>query len=369
MPLRPEHLAHFHTLAAQRPPAVVRVVAGLVVVALVAAAAGLVLTPWVQTAAGTGSLIALDPRERVQTVTALVPGRVEQWFVQDGQAVRRGDPIARIADNDPNLLARLSAERDQVSAEIAAAEQAAAVARIDVGRSQQLFAEGLAARRDLEAAQIRVADLQAKAAAARAKLNRADVALNRQSAQLVLAPRDGRIQEINAAAAATLVSPGDVLASFAPEATVRAVELYMNGRDVPLIRPGRRVRLEFEGWPAVQFSGWPSVARGLFDGRVRALDATASRNGLFRILVEPAADRPPWPEARFLRLGAKVRGWVLMETVPAGYELWRQLNDFPLDFPRPSDPSSGKAKKPNKSKGGDKSGADAGKDGGGDESK
>ena len=365
MPLRPEHLAHFHTLAAQRPPAVVRVVAGLVIVALAAAAAGLVFTPWVQTAAGTGSLVSLDPRERVQAVTALVPGRVAEWFVQDGQAVKRGAPIARIVDNDPSLLARLAAERAQVATEIGAAEQGVAVARIDEGRSLQLFAEGLGARRDFEAAQIRVADLQAKAAAARAKLNRADVALTRQSAQLVLAPRNGRIQQINAGAGATLVSPGDTLATFAPEATERAVELYMSGRDAPLLRPGRRVRLEFEGWPAVQFSGWPSVARGLFDGRVRALDATASANGLFRILVEPSPDRPPWPEPRYLRLGAKVRGWVQMETVPAGYELWRQLNAFPLQFPKPGNPAGGKLKKPNKGDAADKAGG-GDKDGGDD---
>jgi multidrug efflux pump subunit AcrA (membrane-fusion protein) len=48
---------------------------------------------------------------------------VERWFVRDGDRVRRGDPIARIVDNDPNLLARLAAERAQVLAEIAAAEQ------------------------------------------------------------------------------------------------------------------------------------------------------------------------------------------------------------------------------------------------------
>ena len=31
-------------------------------------------------------------------MTALVPGRVERWYVQDGQHVDRGDPIARVVD-------------------------------------------------------------------------------------------------------------------------------------------------------------------------------------------------------------------------------------------------------------------------------
>lgn len=33
-----------------------------------------------------------------------------------------------------------------------------------------------------------------------------------------------------------------------------------------------------------------------------------------------------------MRLGGKVQGWVQGETVTVGYELWRQLNDFPLEF-------------------------------------
>jgi hypothetical protein len=36
-----------------------------------------------------------------------------------------------------------------------------------------------------------------------------------------------------------------------------------------------------------------------------------------------------------VRLGAKVRGWVMMDTVPVWFELWRILNDFPLQFTRP----------------------------------
>ncbi|MEM8636960.1 MAG: RND transporter, partial [Pseudomonadota bacterium] len=27
-----------------------------------------------------------------------------------------------------------------------------------------------------------------------------------------------------------------------------------------------------------------------------------------------------------------VRAWVLLETVPVGYELWRQLNNFPPEL-------------------------------------
>jgi len=304
----------------------------MVVIGIGLAVVVMLYAPWVQTAIGDGKVSALDPDDRAQQVSALVPGRVERWYVHDGQHVERGAPIARVVDLDPNFLASLAAERAQVQAEIAAARQAQAVAGIDVGRSRQLLAEGLVARRDLEQAQIKVADGAARVAESRAKLNRIDVQLNRQSAQLVRAPRDGRIQQLNAAAGGALVSAGTVLATVAPERVERAVELFIDGRDIALVRPGQAVRLEFEGWPAIQFSGWPSVARGLFDGRVRTIDPAAGADGLFRVLVEPMPGKASWPDRRFIRLGAKVRGWIQMETVSVGYELWRQLNDFPLEF-------------------------------------
>lgn len=332
-----DHFSRFKTLATIRTPRVLTSFAILVAVGMIVSLVALIYVPWVQTAPGTGSVTALDPRDRLQNVTAMVAGRIEEWYVTDGSAVKRGDPIARIADNDPMLLERLGAERAQVEAEIAAAEQAMSTASLDVNRFGSLFREGLAARRDYEAAQIKVADYRAKVASSRAALKRVEVNLNRQSVQIIRAPRDGRIMQISAGDTATMVKQGDVLATFAPEQAQRIVELYVDGRDVPLIKPGRRVRLAFEGWPAIQFSGWPSVAQGMFDGRVRAIDLSASSNGLFRILVEPSPDRGPWPREPFVRLGAKVRGWVLMDTVSAGFELWRQLNDFPLQFDRPAD--------------------------------
>jgi hypothetical protein len=44
-----------------------------------------------------------------------------------------------------------------------------------------------------------------------------------------------------------------------------------------------------------------------------------------------------------VRLGAKVRGWVLMDTVKVWFELWRLLNDFPLQFTRPGSDTPGYA--------------------------
>jgi len=327
---------HFATLRSLNPPPVMRTFARLLVIAIVLFLLFITLVPWVQTAQGSGSVIAYDPRDRQQNITALVPGRLDQWFVTDGAQVKAGDAIARVIDIDPDFLSRLRAERAQKVAEIDATSAAMATAERDVKRMTTLYGEGLASRRDMELAQIKVAEFRAKIAASRAEINKIDVNLRRQSEQMIRAPRNGRIMRVTSIDSATIVKQGDVLATFVPEQSRRVVELYMDGRDIPLIHVGRRVRMEFEGWPAIQFSGWPSVAKGYFDGQVAAVDLNASPNGLFRILVTESVDRDPWPDERAVRLGAKVRGWVQMNTVPIWFELWRILNDFPLQFSRPS---------------------------------
>jgi hypothetical protein len=150
----------------------------------------------------------------------------------------------------------------------------------------------------------------------------------------VRAPRDGFIQSLNAGDAATYISAGDVLATFVPSTSERVVEIFIDGRDVALVKRGDKARIQFEGWPAVQFSGWPSVAVGTFGGIVIAVDQSAQIDGRFRVLIaEDKSDPHPWPEERFVRFGAKAQAWVLLETVPVGFELWRQLNNFPPELP------------------------------------
>jgi RND family efflux transporter MFP subunit len=280
----------------------------------------------------------LSPNERRQDINALVPGRIEEWYVRDGSTVKKGDPIVRIADVDPNLIERLQEEREQVALQLEAAKRALATAQIDERRSRELFEAGLAARRDYEQAQIRIAEREGAVAAAQAALNRADVNLSRQSVQIVRAPRDGFIQSLNAGDAATYISAGDVLATFVPDGAERVVEIFIDGRDVALVRRGDKVRIQFEGWPAVQFSGWPSVAVGTFGGRVIAVDQSAQTNGRFRVLVaEDRSEEHRWPAERYVRFGAAVQAWVLLETVPVGYEIWRQLNNFPPELTAPAE--------------------------------
>lgn len=336
-------MAHFTTLASIRVPQVMRVVFFMLLASMVITVAFLIYFPWVQTTTGRGVVTTLSPNERKQDINALVPGRIEEWYVRDGSSVKKGDPIVRIADIDPNLIERLQSERRQIELQLQAAQSALATAELDVRRSRELFEAGLAARRDYELAQIKVAEMRGKVAAAEADLNRADVNISRQSVQIVRAPRDGFIQSLNAGDAATFIKAGDVLATFVPDNAVRVVEIFIDGRDVALVQAGDKTRIQFEGWPAVQFSGWPSVAVGTFGGEVIAVDQSAQANGRFRVLIaEDKLDGYGWPEERYVRFGAAVQAWVLLETVPVGYEIWRQLNNFPPEL-TPQSGSGGSA--------------------------
>jgi len=44
--------------------------------------------------------------------------------------------------------------------------------------------------------------------------------------------------------------------------------------------------------------------------------------------VRPS-DAAAWPDGRWLRQGTRANGWVMLEEVRLGYELWRQMNGFP----------------------------------------
>ncbi len=151
-----------------------------------------------------------------------------------------------------------------------------------------------------------------------------------QMTQEVLAPRDGYIMNLTVFDTSSIVKPGDQLCRIVPRTEQPAVQIWVAGNDVPLITTGRKVRLLFEGWPAVQFSGWPSVAVGTFGGEVALVDSTTDHpEGKFRVVILPDQEDIPWPKYPYLRQGVRVNGWVLLDQVQLGYEVWRRMNGFP----------------------------------------
>ena len=263
-----------------------------------------------------------------------------------------------------------------------AARAAKQTASLNLSRQQQLQQKGLASRRTLELAELEMnqrdaeseraqaslnaaksevdalnadwlklsADTSASVEKTRAELNKAiedqnyvradllklETRLARQQTQAIKAPRDGTLLRLLANPNAEQLKAGQALAILVPDTEQRAVELWVDGNDLPLIVTGSHVRLQFEGYPSVQFGGWPEFSVGSFGGQVSLIDATDDGKGHFRILVSPDPSDIAWPDVRFLRQGVRVNGWILLGRVSLGYEMWRIFNGFPaLVLPEP----------------------------------
>ncbi len=269
-------------------------------------------------------------------------------------------------------------------ARLEVARVSAATASQQFQRIQSLFKDqrGLASQRDFELAQLdrdRTAadlarsdvELRRTEVDLRAALNSAmasrdsakadfasadqaaislEIQVNQTQNQKVLAPRDGYIMRLQVTEG-TFLRAGSPLCTLIPQTSEPRVELYVDGNDMPLIQArvsdergnvisyGSPVRLQFEGWPALQLIGWPSIAVGTFGGEVMLVDPTDNGQGKFRILVGPkpdvvtrdgkAVEIRDWPENQWLRQGIRANGWVLLQEVPLWFEIWRQLNGFP----------------------------------------
>lgn len=65
--------------------------------------------PWTQNVSGKGSVTTLKPNQRPQTIQSAIAGRIEKWYVNEGDYVKKGDTILFISEIkedylDPNLV-------------------------------------------------------------------------------------------------------------------------------------------------------------------------------------------------------------------------------------------------------------------------
>lgn len=389
-------------------------IGGVVTVVLIVA-----FLPWQQNVAGAGEVTALQPADRPQEAVAAIGGRISEWYVQEGDSVKVGDPIVALAEVkqeylDPltldrlgeqvaakrrsveekrakaaaladqaialdslRTLARIRADNriQQITASLAAAQLEDSIATVQAERTQQLEREGLRSRAELETARQRQQRASALAIEQRAALltvraersavdadfaekiakvesdRRATLAevadgiaeiaklstgeanmSERQGLLVVRAPRDGIVVRALRAGIGEVVKDGEAVATVQAANPELAVAMQVNARDVPLIRVGDEVRLEFAGWPALQFSGWPNASLGTFGGRVAVVDQVALPNGYYRVLVAPDTAQPAWPKE--LLMGSGVRGWAMLREVRVWFEVWRTVNGFPPAIPQ-----------------------------------
>jgi len=54
--------------------------------------------PWTQNVTGSGNVTTLKPDQRPQTIQSAIPGKIEEWMVNEGDFVIAGDTILRISE-------------------------------------------------------------------------------------------------------------------------------------------------------------------------------------------------------------------------------------------------------------------------------
>ncbi|HND53475.1 MAG TPA: HlyD family efflux transporter periplasmic adaptor subunit [Pirellulaceae bacterium] len=240
---------------------------------------------------------------------------------------------------EKGLTSGVSFEKDRRSYEEATAKQKAAQQYVEgaqnylKSKQAELEQKSREAQTKIDYARAMQQEALGEVALARKELAEMEGKRAQFDSRVVVAPRDGVILRLMANDNAEMLKEGDPLFTIVPATAERAVEMWVDGNDLPLVTVDREVRLQFEGWPAVQFAaGWPEAAYGTFGGRVAAVDATDNGKGKFRVLVRPDPEDSPWPDQRFLRQGVRANGWILLDRVTLGYEIWRQLNGFPAVF-------------------------------------
>lgn len=154
--------------------------------------------------------------------------------------------------------------------------------------------------------------------------------ISRGNQKWLIAPQDGQIIKAKKGGINEIVKEGEMIVEMVPTQIDHAIELFIEPMDLVLINPGQKVRMIFDGFPAIVFSGWPNNSYGTFGGVVSMVENNRNENGKFRILVIPDSDQNKWPAA--LKTGTGARGFALLNTVPVWYELWRQINGFPPDY-------------------------------------
>lgn len=416
-----------------------KVMLGILIVFLV-----FMFLPWTQNVRGVGNVTMLNPSQRPQGIQSAIPGRIEKWYVAEGDIVRKGDTIVYISEIkseyfDPDLLdqtqkqinsktfsqlsyqekaeaidrniaglrqelklklemaenkllqANLKVESDSIDLE--AAKTQLSIAQRQFARTDTLEGEGLLARKDREDKELKLQQSQAKLISqanklleSRNEVLNAEIEINRINTEYsnkiskaesdrasalsskfsteadvaklenmysnyelrtdiryIKAPQDGFINRAIQRGIGETFKEGAEIVSIMPLEIDLAVETFVRPIDLPLLHSGEKVRIIFDGWPAIFFSGWPNMSFGTYGGVVVAVERNISPNGRYRVLIKPDPEDQDWPDV--IRAGSGTKTFALLNDVPIWYELWRQINGFPPDFYVPEGKDSNMTKK------------------------
>lgn len=138
----------------------------------------LMFLPWTQNIRAKGKVTALRQEQRPQQLNTIIGGRVEKWFVKEGDFVNKGDTIVQLSEIktdylDPKLVERTG---EQITAKLS---------------SVQYYKSKISATENqIDALR---ASLQAKLNQLQGKLLQAEVKIKSDSAEMIAAENDWKI--------------------------------------------------------------------------------------------------------------------------------------------------------------------------------
>lgn len=93
----------------------------LIVIAFILLVIFLKFVPWTQTVLGKGKVTTLRPEQQPHTINSVISGKVEKWYVIEGQHVKKGDTLAFISEVksdyfNPDLLNNIEGQLENKKA-------------------------------------------------------------------------------------------------------------------------------------------------------------------------------------------------------------------------------------------------------------
>lgn len=254
---------------------------------------------------------------------------LESMQVQADLNYKRGSKLVGRGATAPMEVEKLERDLEVAKANLASQhDKVKAAEQMVEARKKELEERRSRAQASVETAKASEQSAISERASVQKELRDVEIKLDELRQTDIFAPRDGTIFRLPVFERGQIVSAGSPLFTIVPDTTDLAVELLVNGLDIPLVEIDDHVRLQFEGWPAIQMPGYPSLAINTFGGKVVAIDETDDGNGRFRIQVLPDPE-DSWPHPIYRRQGVRVNGWVILKQVSLGFELWRLMNGFP----------------------------------------
>ena len=194
-------------------------------------------------------------------IATLYPGRVEEILVQEGNEVKRNQPLARLSSSISQAqvsAAQAQKKRAEESvaralSEIDARQQQVNVTKLELNNAQKLRLDNLISSSELERRQAAykaslaaVNTTQAAVAQAQAQLEQAQ---SQNTDMLIKAPKDGRVEYQIAEVGNVLGAGGKVVSLLDPTDTY--INVFLTAPQMNQLKLGDEARIVIDGMDAV----------------------------------------------------------------------------------------------------------------------